>query len=86
MNANDARLEAARIWLMAAESVGMAVTVVGEHVYCGKYAPGLKVKALLGTVHEHKPALVAIFEAEDEGTRFAMARAMYPGPEKIEGV
>ncbi len=85
MNASEARLIAARIWLMAAESAGITVTVVGEHVYCGKYPLDLKVKVLLGTLQEHKPALVAIFSDEDNESRFQKARAMYPGPEKIEG-
>lgn len=80
MTASEARLEAARIWLMAAESAGLAVTMVGDRVYCGARIPDPTVKALLGNVADHKPALAVIFADEDGETRFRKARAMYPGP------
>lgn len=56
MTAHEARIEAAHVWLMAAESAGLAVTMVGGQVYCGARVPDQKVRTLLGSRRDHKPA------------------------------
>ncbi len=85
MNANEASLEAARLWLAGATAAGVSVVVVGSQVYCGANGPHAKYAKLLATLDEHKSALVALAAAEDEETRFRRARSMFPGPEALEG-
>lgn len=85
MNANEASLEAARLWLIGAQAVGIEVVLVGDRLYCSPGTPSAQTRALQKAMPEHRVALATLLADDDEDARFVRARAMFAGPETMEG-
>lgn len=70
----------AQEWLSRAQAAGLMVTSVGNEVYVKG-----KDRTLIDEADQHREALLVLLADQDPDDRFALARALYPRPEVIEG-